>query len=400
MIRHLLKLVWARKRANALLIVEIFFSFVVVFAVVTLATSMLIHWNKPLGFDYHDIWCAQVTFPRMTEELDATGDAPGRAAIGAMLREVKAQPQVVSASASDMPPYGSGTWISKLTVNGHSSNVTSDTASDDFAKVMRIPVLRGRWFNADDETMTVEGLVIDADVAKTLWGTLDVAGKTFQSEKDKSYRIVGVIAPFRKHGELSQDHENMIFHRFSSSQTKGNVVRTIVFRVRPDTPADFEETLIKRLHGIAPDYPVRIQHMDQMRELMNKAFIAPAVVGGIVASFLITMVALGLSGVLWQTVTRRTREIGLRRALGATGSEVNRQILLEVALLATLALIVGVIVVAQLPLLGIFTLVSPASFTIGLAGALATIYGLTLLCGLYPSWLAGRVQPAQALHYE
>ena len=70
------------------------------------------------------------------------------------------------------------------------------------------------------------------------------------------------------------------------------------------------------------------------------------------------------------------------------------------AILTTLALIVGVIVVAQLPLLGIFQLVSPASFTIGLAGALATIYGLTLLCGLYPSWLAGRVQPAQALHYE
>jgi putative ABC transport system permease protein len=154
------------------------------------------------------------------------------------------------------------------------------------------------------------------------------------------------------------------------------------------------------LHGIAADYPVRIQHMDQMRDLMNKAFIAPAIIGGIVASFLITMVALGLSGVLWQTVTRRTREIGLRRALGATGPEVNRQILLEVALLSTLALVVGAIVVAQLPLLGVFRIVSKPAFAIGFAGALATIYGLTLLCGLYPSWLAGRVQPAQALHYE
>jgi ABC-type antimicrobial peptide transport system permease subunit len=57
-------------------------------------------------------------------------------------------------------------------------------------------------------------------------------------------------------------------------------------------------------------------------------------------------------------------------------------------------------VVAQLPLLGVFKIVSPPAFTIGFAGALATIYGLTLLCGLYPSWLAGRVQPAQALHYE
>jgi putative ABC transport system permease protein len=398
-IRHLLKLVWARKRANALLIVEIFFSFVVVFAVVTLATSMIIRWNKPLGFDYHDVWSASVSFPRLSAMND-TDDAPGRAAIGAILREVKAQPQVESASAGDMPPYSRGTWTSDLNVNGRSIDVTSDSASDDFAKVMRIPVLRGRWFNAGDDTMSVEGVVMDADVAQALFGSLDVAGKTFQSGKEKSYRILGVIAPYRKHGELSQDHERMLFHRFSATQTKGHVVRTIIFRVQPGTPADFEETLIKRLHGIAPDYPVRIQHMDQMRELTNKAFIAPAIVGGIVASFLITMVALGLSGVLWQTVTRRTREIGLRRALGATGNEVNRQILLEVALLSTLALVVGVTLVAQLPLLGVFRIVSPPAFSIGFAGALATIYGLTLLCGLYPSWLAGRVQPAQALHYE
>jgi putative ABC transport system permease protein len=394
-----LKLVWARKRANALLIVEIFFSFVVVFAVVTLATSMIIRWNKPLGFDYHNVWCAQVSFPRV-RAMDNSDDAPGRAAIGAMLREVKAQPQVESASAGDMPPYGNGTWISNLTVNGHSVDVTSDTVSDDFAKVMRIPVIRGRWFNAGDDAANVDGVVIDEDVANTLWGSIDVVGKTIQHGKESSYRILGVIAPYRKHGELSQDHENMFFHRFSAAQTEGHVVRTIVFRVRPGTPADFEETLLKRLHGVAPDYPTRIQHMDQMRELMNKAFIAPAVIGGIVASFLITMVALGLSGVLWQTVTRRTRELGLRRALGATGSAVNRQILLEVALLSTLALVVGVIVVAQLPLLGVFRIVSPPAFSIGFAGALATIYGLTLLCGLYPSWLAGRVQPAQALHYE
>jgi putative ABC transport system permease protein len=112
------------------------------------------------------------------------------------------------------------------------------------------------------------------------------------------------------------------------------------------------------------------------------------------------MVALGLSGVLWQNVTRRTRELGLRRALGATGGSVHRQIIAEVALLTTLAVIIGVVIVAQLPILGLFKLVTPSSYTIGIVGALATIYGLTLLCGLYPSWLAGRVQPAQALHYE
>jgi putative ABC transport system permease protein len=209
-----------------------------------------------------------------------------------------------------------------------------------------------------------------------------------------------VTAPFRKDGEFTSDNVNMVFNRVSLVQPKASAPRDIVIRVRPGTPATFEEAISRRTHEIFPRYEQRVRRMEAMRTFAMRLYLIPVAVGSVIAVFLIGMVALGLSGVLWQNVTRRTREIGLRRALGATGNEVNRQILLEVALLATLALIVGVIVVAQLPLLGIFQLVSPASFTIGLAGALATIYGLTLLCGLYPSWLAGRVQPAQALHYE
>lgn len=398
MIRHLLKLVWRRKRANGLLIVEILFSFFVVFAVITMATSMIIRWNKPLGFDYHDVWRASVSFPP-DAGLNESDDSR-RTMVAAMVREIQSQPQIEAVAAAGGPPYSTSTWTSDLTVNGHTIDVNMDTVSDGFAKVLHMPLLRGRWFTIDDDSATNEHVVIDADIANSLFGTLDVVGKTMQPDKDTSYQIVGVVAPFRKHGELSADHENMLFHRLSLIQKQGRVGRDIIFRVRPGTPADFEETLIKRMHAIAPEYPVRIQHMDQMRELLNKVFIAPAVIGGIIASFLITMVALGLSGVLWQTVTRRTREIGLRRALGATGGEVNGQILIEVALLSTLAVVVGVIVVAQLPLLGVFRFVSVPAFSIGLAGALATIYGLTLLCGVYPSWLAGRVQPAQALHYE
>ncbi|HEX3583275.1 MAG TPA: macrolide ABC transporter permease, partial [Thermoanaerobaculia bacterium] len=73
---------------------------------------------------------------------------------------------------------------------------------------------------------------------------------------------------------------------------------------------------------------------------------------------------------------------------------------LEVTLLSTLAVSVGVLLVAQLPIVGVFRLVTPLAFGIGLGSALATIYALTLVCGMYPSWLAGRVQPAEALHYE
>jgi putative ABC transport system permease protein len=127
---------------------------------------------------------------------------------------------------------------------------------------------------------------------------------------------------------------------------------------------------------------------------------APLVVAGTIGLFLVLMVALGLTGVLWQNVTKRTRELGLRRAMGASGASVHRQVLGEVALLATFALVAGSIVVLQFPMLGIFKFVTKGAFTAAFISALATIYALTVLCGLYPSWLASRLQPADALRYE
>ena len=73
---------------------------------------------------------------------------------------------------------------------------------------------------------------------------------------------------------------------------------------------------------------------------------------------------------------------------------------MKIARILAIAAVIGSIIVWQLPVLGAFSFVSPAAFTLGFAGALATIYALTLLCGLYPSWLASRLQPADALRYE
>ena len=403
MIRHLLKLVWRRKRANALLIVEIFFSFLVFFAVVTFGSSAIMRYKKPLNFDWHDVLVLNVEIPtqRGLPGEERHGDnASDLAALDRLMHEIAAMPQVVAIGGSRTPPYSFSTMAGSFGVGGKRVHMTFDEVTDGYPAAMNIPILRGRWFKAEDDAAGFVPVVIDADLAKALFGDEDPIGKRFDPESGGDLRIVGVTAPFRKDGEFTSENINMVFRRVSVRLPNASMPRDIIVRVKPGTPASFEESISRRTHDIFPQYEQRVRRMEAMRTFAMRLYLIPVAVGSVIAAFLIGMVALGLSGVLWQNVTRRTREIGLRRALGATGNEVNRQILLEVALLATLSLIVGVIVVAQLPLLGIFQLVSPASFSIGLAGALATIYGLTLLCGLYPSWLAGRVQPAQALHYE
>lgn len=414
MIRHLLKLVWKRKRTNALLTLEIFASFLVLFAVTTLGAAMIMRYRKPIGFQYHDVWVIGVSFPELQSAADAlpygpereraekAAEASRRDALNRMTLELRNMPAVELVSAAGSPGYSTSTWTSGATYEGRHYDMTRDSVTDDYAKLMRMPLLRGRWFSPDDEGANVPPIVIDADLARAIDPHGDPIGKRFSFGKNNKsdYRIVGIIAPFRKSGEFSDDEVRMAFDRASLTGTAGMLPNYLVVRVRPGTPADFEELLNRRLKAIAPDYPIRVRHMDAMKKSMTRLFLAPVIIGSTIAAFLILMVGLGLSGVLWQNVTRRTREIGLRRALGATGPEVNRQILIEVALLATLAMIVGVVIVAQLPLLGIFHLFTPAAYATGIVSALVTVYVITLVCGLYPSWLAGRIQPAQALHYE
>ena len=397
MIKHLLKLVWNRKRANALIVAEIFISFLVIFAVLTGVVSLVSSWREPIGFQWQNVWDVSMDFDidrgeQASEQLNAT--------VLRMLAETRAMPQVAAAGLSNTPPYSfstaAGTWM----INGKDVQLIFDDVDDGFAEVMGIKVLRGRWFNAADDPAQHQPIVVDTNTAVALFGDVDAVGKKYEEDDGVFLQVVGVIAPYRKDGEVSEPM-NMMFRRTSPTARYGRLGSHLMVRVHPGTPPQFEEELADRLTKIAGTTTTfRVRHMDQMRMNMLRLKLAPVIAGGVIGLFLIAMVALGLTGVLWQNVTRRTREIGLRRAMGASGKNVNRQILVEVVLLATIAVLIGTLIILQLPVLGAFTVVSPASFTLGLLGALATIYGLTVLCGLYPSWLASRLTPAEALRYE
>lgn len=396
MIRHLFKLVWNRKRANALIVAEIFISFLVVFVVLTGAVMFGTSWRNAIGFDWRNVWDVRMEF-----DIDARekADPELQAAVMRMLAEARSFPQVESAALSNTPPYAFSTSEGSRNIDGRQVRMIMDDVSDDFARVMKLKLVRGRFFSSEDDAANFPPVVIDTNAAMAIFGTIDAVGKKLQESDTLYSNVVGVVEPYRKDGETSFPM-NMVFFRTSPSGKYGRLGSHILVRVRPGTSAEFEEQLATRLQQIAPAVSFRVRHMDVMRRGMLRARFAPLILGGIVGLFLVSMVTLGLTGVLWQNVTRRTRELGLRRALGASGPAVHRQILLEVALLATLAILIGAILIVQLPLLGVFRIVTPAAFTAGFLAALATIYGLTVLCGLYPSWLASRLQPADALRYE
>jgi putative ABC transport system permease protein len=170
-----------------------------------------------------------------------------------------------------------------------------------------------------------------------------------------------------------------------------------VLKLRPGTPATFEERLVARLQAEARDWSFEVETLAQTRESFLRDRLTPLLAVAVVAAFLMLMVALGLTGVVWQNVTQRTREIGLRRAKGAARVDVQRQILGEIGVMTALALAAGVLVAIQFPLLDIIYFVEPHVYAIGLAISVTAIFLLTLACAWYPSRMAMRVEPAEAL---
>ena len=108
-----------------------------------------------------------------------------------------------------------------------------------------------------------------------------------------------------------------------------------------------------------------------MRATSFRFLLTPLIVAGTVAFFLLLMVGLGLIGVLWQNLLQRTREIGLRRAAGASRAAVHRQVLLEQIVVTSLGVLIGTLLVIQIPVLDLIgVLVATGCFASGLLVAM------------------------------
>ena len=125
----------------------------------------------------------------------------------------------------------------------------------------------------------------------------------------------------------------------------------------------------------------------------------PLFAAGVVSVLVLGMVALSLSGVLWQRTTLRIEEIGLRRALGGSAASIYVQLAGEILVVASIGVIAGLLVIVQFPLLELLNYTS-GIYALSLALAALIIYGLVIVCSLYPGRLACRIRPVEALHHE
>ena len=398
MIRHLLRLVWNRKRFNFLITLEIFVSFLVLFTVMMFVVYYAYNYSQPLGFKYDDVLNVEIDVKQQSDDYFT----PEQQELTRQLYlAVKDMPEVESVASALSVPYQMSGSSSRVQLNGQYVEYERDEVTDDLQAVLSLEVVAGRWFNREDDAANFRPVVINRRMAETIFGSEDPIGKVLRSEgtRDRESCVVGVVSEFRKKGEFGGPG-NFLFTRKNLSDPKERPPRNLLIKVRPGVTAEFEEQLANKLQTVAKDWSFEVASLVSLRESLFRLQLIPVVVLGIIAAFLMIMVALGLTGVLWQSVTQRRKEIGLRRANGATATRIKNQILGELLLIATFGLLLGVLIVVQFPLLDVIGFISGKIYLYSILASALTIYLLTILCGLYPSWLATKVQPAEALHYE
>lgn len=408
MIKHLLKLIWNRKRSNLLMILEIFFSFLVLFAISGLLIYNFTNYVRPLGFKYENVW--SISFKKVDQQELGNSNvvSEGEQKLErerklkrqhqTILKQLEIYPQIEAFSASFANVPFSFNTMNNAVSYGNSSITSFNFFSDDhYPDVVGLNLVEGRWFNATDDAVRLDPVVINQFLKDKFFNGENAVGKSI-SMGDKEFQIVGVVEDYRYKGEY-ESPAGVLFERINPYSDKNWHFDNILIKVKPGVGAEFEEQMVKDLAQIVPGWTLEVSALEKMRETQHKLTWVPMIALLVIGGFLIINVILGLFGVLWYNINRRFSEIGLRRAAGATASMIQMQFIGEVIILATFGIIIGCFIAFQFPLLNVFN-VDSSTYILAIITSTISIYGLAAFCAWYPSRQAAKIKPAVALHEE
>jgi putative ABC transport system permease protein len=368
-------------------------SFLVIFAVFTLMVYYYNNYKKTMGFDYENLWVVNYNNTYQTKSTDSLNTFYEN-----LRQTIKSMPQVKEVSfCSDNVPLSQNQ--NQGNANYKNIAVSSDhyTVDDNYRNAMNLQLLEGRWFNKADANAKIKPVIISDELRDRLFGNGVALGKMIGIEDKKfDLRVVGVIQGVKARGDYSPA-KTAIYWRIDTGSYRW--LGKMMVKVTPDADAAFEGKLYKTLANYMKDSNIEIEHMVNKRKSTNLFNLVPMIVTLIVAFFLVINVALGLFGVLWYNINKRKGEIGLRRAIGASGQSVSSQLVSESMILATLSLIVGTFFAIQFPLLNVFDL-KAGIYIVAMILSIIFIYLLVLVCSLYPGKQAAAIYPAVALHEE
>ena len=303
-------------------------------------------------------------------------------------------------SESKQLTYGNQNW---------STSIGGTTAS--YLFIRNYEILSGRNFVAEDNKNSSKVAIIGNTVATELFGDVDPIDKTMRIG-NVPFRIIGLLKSKGQSG-MGMDQDDLVFIPITTAQKKifgtafpGTVNMINVKATDPDildtTQKDVTE-ILKQRHRIGKnqenDFEVR--NMAEMQETIKSTVRAMSFFLGAIASISLLVGGIGIMNIMIVSVTERTKEIGIRMAIGAKASDIRIQFLIEAFLLSMIGGLIGVIVgVVGSELVGMFSTreIAISSFSIILSLGVSGLIGIGF--GFYPAYKASLLNPIDALRYE
>jgi predicted permease len=323
---------------------------------------------------------------------------------------VSALPGVRSVSFVGIVPLSIGAAENKFGVDPAkgrpAQNVIAlvNTIGAGYFQTMGIPLVRGRDFTPQDVTSNLGGqpaAIINQTMAAHLFPGQDPIGRTLRQDK-ATYTIIGVVrnSKSRTIGEKPSDAA-YLFLNAAPEKATSFFGTTILVKTSMD-PRVLESSVRQQIAALDPN--MAVFNAETMQEHVDKSLLIPrisALLLGIFGAIGLTLAAIGLYGVMSYSVRRRTREIGIRMALGAKRPTVLRMILRQGLILTAIGLAIGLAIALAL---GRFT----ASVLYGTSGTdlltfvvvSVVLVATAAVAVLVPALRAAHVEPTTALRYE